>query len=116
MMTIGRNVRCAAVAIGLIAPAASIAGAPEPLIVTQLADPDPGYVRPSAEPRGGTRPLPADIDRTLDTAIQDFGRAIGEAAAIQRRAIEARCQSGEANAASAADRFAWAASCRYSRH
>jgi hypothetical protein len=102
-------------AIALAAPAALPAAAPEPLIVTQLPDPDPYYVPP---PQHGSRTpdLSTDLDPMLDLAIQDFSRALGEAAAAERRAVEARCQSGDARAANGTDRFAWAASCRYSRH
>jgi len=97
------------------APAADAVGipAPEPLVVTQLADPDPNYRPPLAEGserNSRDRKMPA-----LDAAMQDFGRAIGEAALLQQRAIEAKCGSGAPVPADGAARWAWEANCRYDR-
>lgn len=100
--------------LGGAAPA--IAASPEPLIVTQLADPDPNYVPPRDVMRGTRRSADrADDNPTLDEAMQDFGRAIGQAALLQQQAIEARCRSAQAVPAGGTDRMAWEANCRYQR-
>lgn len=48
--------------------------------------------------------------------MQEFGRAIGQAALVEKQQIAARCQAGEPTNATDEQRFAWAAACRYSRH
>lgn len=89
---------------------------PEPLIVTPLGSPDPGLVA-AHEPQLKLTKLHSgdDQESAIDEAIQSFGRAIGQAALDDRQAVEARCRSNQA-AGSTTDRFAWAATCRYSRH
>lgn len=96
------------------APAAS--GLREPLIITPLPDPDPNFAPPRASASMKTGLGEATESPTLDQAMQDFGRAIGQAALIEQQAIEARCRSGAPAGASAADRFAWAANCHYQRY
>jgi hypothetical protein len=108
-----RAVICAALTVGG-SPAA--AAPPEPLVVMRLADPDPSFVPPPEPARRGQKSVSSDQDPTLDDAMQDFGRAIGQATMLQRQQIEARCQAGEAANANAEQRFAWQASCRYTRH
>jgi hypothetical protein len=113
-----RKMGRAALGLVLLLDAASAAAAPpEPLIVTQLADPDPNYVPPH-EPKLNTIRASDQLDQgsSLDQSMQEFGRAIGQAAMLQQQAIEARCRSGAPSGSSTADRFAWEASCRYQRH
>jgi len=115
-----RKIGLAALGLALNLGGTPLLAAPsEPLVVTQLADPDPNYVPLPREPKHGKRNADeVDENPTLDGAMQEFGRALGQAAMIQQQAIEARCRSGasEQASASAQDRFAWAAACRYSRH
>jgi len=93
-----------------------VAMPPEPLIVTQLADPDPNYV-PPPEPRHGRRHAAVeDESPAIDEAMADFGRALGQAVLVQQLLIEQRCKLGEASAAGGADRMAWEAACKYTRH
>jgi hypothetical protein len=115
-MGFGQKMELAAVALlgcaavpSAAAPQAS--APPEPLVVTTLPDPDPNYV-----PRDDGRGEPALEQRHgLDLAIEEFGRAISQAALLQQEAIAAKCRSGAPPEATASERFAWEASCRYSR-
>ena len=100
----------------LLCPLATHAApAPEPLVVTTLADPDPNYVPPPEPKSRGKRSLPAEPQPALDEAMLAFGRAIGQAALAQRQVMQARCSAGAPSDASDAERLAWEASCRYSR-
>ncbi|MFL6726457.1 MAG: hypothetical protein ACJ8FS_08080 [Sphingomicrobium sp.] len=112
-----RNIGRAGLVLALLLGAVPVAAAPpEPLIVTQLPDPDPGYVaRP--EPKLQVTQSRGDPDEnSIDTAMQTFGRAIGQAALLEEQAIEVRCRSAEPSGGSAVARFAWEANCRYQRH
>ena len=90
----------------------ALAAPAEPLIVTQLADPDPNFVPegPHSAWKRSREAMPR-----LDASMEAFGRAIGQAALVEQQAIEERCRNAAPAAASATDRFAWAASCRYTR-
>jgi hypothetical protein len=116
-MGIERNIGRSALVVALLIGAASATAAPpEPLIVTQLPDPDPNYAAPPGSRRDRTR-ASGDMDQspTLDEAIQDFGRAIGQAVRLEQQAIEQKCRSVAAARARSADVLAWQASCRYAR-
>ena len=100
----------------LLCPVATQAApAPEPLVVTRLAHPDPNYV-PPAEPKSrGKRSRAEEPQPVLDEAMLAFGRAIGQAALAQRQLMQARCGTGAPSDARAVERLEWEASCRYSR-
>lgn len=100
---------CAALAV------AANAAPPEPVMTTRLPDPDPTFVPPRAEHASHARRRSGEEDR-LDLAMEEFGRAIGQAALIEKQQMAARCQAGESANATAEQRFAWAAACRYQRH
>jgi hypothetical protein len=109
-LAIARAATCVALSV---AGTAVIAAPPEPLLATRLPDPDPNFVPLRAESKRGSSP---DEQAPLDDAMQEFGRAIGQAALLEQRQIAARCQAGEPASATAEQRFAWAAACSYSRH
>jgi hypothetical protein len=89
---------------------------PEPLAVIQLADPDPNYVPPPPETRHGRRHSDGDDrNETFDSAMQDFGRALGQAALMQQQVMQQRCKSSEAAAGNGQARMAWEAACKYTR-
>jgi hypothetical protein len=116
-MGLERKIGWAAFGLAVLVAAKGATGAPsEPLIVTQLAEPDPNYV-PQSEPRLTTTRASGDLDqdRTLDRAMQDFGRAIGQAAQLERQLNESRCRSGGAVPPDGPGRLAWEANCRYER-
>ena len=94
--------------------AAQAAPAPEPLVVTSLADPDPNYVPPAESKSRGKRSRAEEPQPVLDEAMLAFGRAIGQAALAQRQVMQARCSAGAPSDASAVERLAWEASCQYS--
>ena len=50
-----------------------------------------------------------------DQAIEDFGRAIGEAMQHQHQLIEANCRSTRVIPTDGPGRLAWEANCRYQR-
>ena len=105
---------CAAIVVAATAP--SFSASREPLIVTPLHNPDPGLAAQLEPQLKLTLLRDGDDERAaLDQAIASVGRAIGEAARADQEAIESKCRSGQADAASTADRFAWAANCRYRR-
>jgi hypothetical protein len=101
---LGRNALCVALLFAVEKP--SIAAPKEPLIVTPLGEPKLTLIKL----RGAE-----DQDSGLDDAIESFGRAIDQEAAAQEQATKARCLSKRPASASRADRFAWEASCRYTR-
>jgi hypothetical protein len=105
------SIAAGSVALAVFAVSAA-AEPPEPLVVTRLADPDPNFVAP-AERKHGRRHAAAENDTALDAAMADFGRVLGEALLAQQQLIDQRCKATEA---SAADRMAWEAACRYARH
>ena len=113
-----RNVAlvCAGVA-SLIGAAPAVCAPKEPLIVTQLRDPDPYFVPQPADGKevSAKAPYANDENARIDEAMADFGRAIGQAAMVEQQQIEARCRSGLPETATSEQRFAWAASCRYTR-
>ena len=103
---------CIALLLGV---ARSAEAAPsEPLVVTELADPDPNYV-PQSEQQHGKRLRGNDAAPVLDEAMQDFGRAIGQAAFLQRQSIQAKCNSSAPVPQGGSARWAWEANCRYER-
>ena len=71
----------------LLAATQPVLAAPaEPLVVSQLSDPDPNFVPPKPEPgkkaRAHTRENEAS---SLDKAMENLGMVIGQAAENQRR-------------------------------
>lgn len=101
---IGRSAWCAAILLGMAEPSA--AAPREPLIVTPLGEPKLTLTKLHGAD---------DRESALDDAIESVRRAIGQAAATDQEATQTKCRSTRPNPASAADRFAWAASCRYTR-
>lgn len=97
---------------GAVQPA--LAAPDEGLVVTKMADPDPYFV-PTKAGRPGRAAVHSDDNPTLSEAMEQFGRAIGQAAMIQQQNMEAKCRSMANGSMSDAERLAWAASCSYSR-
>ena len=100
---IGRSALCAAMLLGVAQ--ASAAAPREPLIVTPLGEPKLTLTKLHGD----------DQESAVDDAIESVRRAIGQAAAAEQEATQAKCRSTRPTPASAADRYAWAASCRYTR-
>jgi hypothetical protein len=113
-MGFGRTVAHSAFGTVLLLSAFSSSAAPdEPLIVTRLADPDPDYV---ARGVATSQASEANAESKVEQAMESFGRAIGDAEILQQQRIEALCRAGEPTNAKPEQRFAYEASCRYSRH
>lgn len=112
-----QNILCVAVGVALLSSASTSIAAPgEPLVVTQLPDPDPNYV-PAPETKGKVvRSSDTDEDATIDQAMEDFGRAIGQAGIVIRQKAEAKCREGIPATVTPEQRFAYEASCRYQRY
>jgi hypothetical protein len=102
-MRIEPIIGCATLGALLFAGAAT-AAPPEPLVIEQLADPDATFIT-----------VGADLRSAPDEAMQSFSRAVAEATLLQQQAIQAKCSSVRAPAASAVERYAWEANCRYRR-
>lgn len=67
------------------------------LVETQLSDPDPGFVPPRPEHTAARKPHPKE-DPTLDEAMENLGRAAGQAAQIlQQRAVNQIVEARSAN-------------------
>lgn len=117
-MAIERIIVGALVGPALLVAAAPVAAAPkEPLIVTPMSDPDPYFVPSGAKAMQDPDTAgDAGDNSRIEQAMQTFGRAIGQAAMIEQQQIEAKCRESEPQSATREQRFAWAASCRYSRH
>lgn len=83
----------------LIVPQPALASPPDPLIVTPMADPDPGFVAPPPERHAAVRHPSAPSD-PLVQAFENLGRITGQAAQImQQRARSAaeRAHTDELN-------------------
>jgi hypothetical protein len=117
-MRFDRNIVRAAMALMLLlGGSVACAAPPEPLIVTRLPDPDPNYIAPPPDPQGSDRRTDdADDSQSIDQAMQTFGRAMGQATLLVREKAAARCQDRIPADASAEQRYAWEASCRYQRY
>jgi hypothetical protein len=59
-------------------------------------------------------PYPATQD-PLDQAISNFGKVLGQASLADQQKIKDFCATGAPANATLQERYAWAASCRYSR-
>jgi len=113
-MGFARNILGVAAALTLPVGASAVAAPPEPLVVTQLPDPDPNYV-PPPELKGEARSQ-QEADESIDQAMEGFGRAVGQAALVIRQKTAARCREGMPADVTPEQRFAWEASCRYQRY
>lgn len=92
----------------IICPAAAGAASPgEPLVVTNLGNPELLVITQGAP--AGTE------DPALGGAMRGFASAINEAAAADQESIAARCKSIVRVPANGAFRDAWEANCRYLR-
>lgn len=113
-----RQIVCVAIAVALLSGASAANAAPrEPLVVTHLPDPDPDYVLPPPEPkRPAGRRDNANQDTSIDTAMQTFGRAIGQAGLVIRQKAEAKCRERIPADVPVEQRYAWEASCSYRRY
>jgi hypothetical protein len=78
--------------IGIVVAAAAAAGAVpalasggEPLVVTQLADPDPNFVAPPEPKRKPQGRAAKPAKQTLADAMEIVGNAVGEAAKLEEQ-------------------------------
>jgi hypothetical protein len=102
-----RKLKMSAFAIALLLDASGAAAAsPEPLIVTEL--PDPNLI-----PLGAAK---HSDEQSLDAAALRFSLAIAQALQSEQRSMEQACHTGVPAAASRAARFDWQANCLYRRH
>src|SRR5579875_3609425 len=111
--------RTPAVLAGTIMSFASPAhalGAKEPLIVTVLPDPDPGFASGQVKKSSSDQWIEAQEQLNSNAALLSLKRAIGEAVLSQKQRTEAQCAKGEGAKESNEERFAWAANCRYRRY
>jgi hypothetical protein len=86
---------------------------PEPLLVTP-SDSGPKFLALRESELNAMWPSDGQISAE-DQAIEDFGRAISEAAQLQQQLIKANCKSTRTVPADGPGRFAWEANCRYQR-
>jgi hypothetical protein len=101
----------------LVAGTGAIGASSEPSTVLRLPDraasfvplPEPNLASDTASDQLYGNPSP-------EQALQEFGRAIGQAVQAQQQVIEAKCRSAQAAAASTTARWAWQANCGYHRH
>jgi hypothetical protein len=107
---------------GFVSTALLLAAAPvgaheakEPLIITQIPDAEPGFVRAGEAKLVITRSAASDETPSIDDAMASFGRAIGQAIGIEQQAIQAACKSGEAPKAGTPAAYEWRARCSYVR-
>jgi len=70
----------------LLCAAQPVAAGPDPLVVTQLPDPDPGYVPPPPEKKARHAARKADEDSpTLEQAFENLGRVAGQVAELEEQ-------------------------------
>ena len=98
----------------LLAGAAPV-GAKEPLIITQMPDAEPGFVRTGEAKLVVTRSVPSDPTASIDNAVDSFGRAIGQAISAEQQAIQAACKSAEVPKPGTPAAYQWRARCSYVR-
>lgn len=105
-------------AVALMAGGSGVGAAPpEPLVVTRLPDPDPNYVPPPPESAGAVRRTDdADQNASIDRAMEDFGRAVGQAGLAIRQNLESRCRESIPADVPAEQRYTWQARCSYQRY
>ena len=78
----------------LLSAAQPAAAGPDPLVVTQMPDPDPGFVPPPPERKAKHAARKQDDDNpTLEQAFENLGRVAGQAAQMEQ---QRRGESGEA--------------------
>ena len=105
----------------LLCTAQPAVSAPEPLVVTPMADPDPNFVPPPPEKHEARAWQSSDEHTTLDQAMESLGRVAGQVAQIaeQRagadgdRLSETACKSVESARSSGVDVSAWDKACRH---
>jgi hypothetical protein len=101
-----RKLALVAIGVALLSVAANASARSEgSLVLAPASGPQPYFVPPTnvAESTGS------------EDAMQDFRRAISEAAFLQQRQTAVRCGAGQPQGGTPEQRFAWAATCRYSR-
>jgi hypothetical protein len=86
--------------IGIVVAAAAAAGAipalaagGEPLVVTQLADPDPNFVAPPEPKRKPQAKAAKPAKQTLADAMEMVGSAVGQAAKLREEQISAQIRA-----------------------
>jgi hypothetical protein len=103
---IERKLRLLTIAVSLLAGGtAGIARPQGSLVLAPATDAQPYFVPPATEVK---------LD-PADEAIQQFRRAISEAAVLQQQRIQASCRTSSPQGGTPEQRFAWAANCRYAR-
>ena len=104
-MGLERKLRRSAIAVVLLFGAnGAVAAAREPLIVTELSD-------PNLVPLAGSEP---SSERSPDDAARRFSLAVAQAIQSEQRSIEQACRSR--TTPDGAARFDWRANCLYRRH
>lgn len=110
-------IRAAFSAALMVSPASlAAAGAPEPLIITRQADPDPGFVPAREAELTVVRTRGSDDKPTIEQAMEGLGRAIGQAIQAEQQTIEAACKSAPAERPGSVEAYAWQSRCNYNRH
>ena len=78
----------------LLFVAQPVVAGPDALVVTQMPDPDPGFIPPPPEKKAKHAARKQDDDNpTLDQAFENLGRVAGQVAEMEQRR---RGESGEA--------------------
>jgi len=104
-MELERKLRRSAIAVALLFIASgAVAAAREPLVVTEL--PDPNLVPLAGSERTSTQ--------SPDDAARRFSLAVAQAIQSEQRSIEQACRSRTTQ--NGAARFDWQANCLYRRH
>jgi hypothetical protein len=91
----------------MIGAAASpaLAGGPEPLVVTELADPDPNFVPPREPRRRAAKPRKAGPP-TMNQVMEDLGRLTGQLELLGQQVRERRRSALTEACASSGDQSA----------
>jgi hypothetical protein len=93
-------------ALLLLGAAHRALAAPEPLVVTPMADPDPNFVAPTPEHKK-TRVHQAQSDEhpTLDQAFENLGRVTGQLARMGEQHSKQTGEDWQANAREQVERM-----------
>lgn len=106
-MTTKRRYGLTAIALLPLCVAAPVIAAPEPLVVSQLPDPDPSYVPPPPERTTAPKSRSNSEDHpTLDGAFENLGRITGQLAKMgqqYRRSSPMMQQAGTEHSQAVAD-------------
>jgi hypothetical protein len=111
-----RTILSAMISAALLSSAsAHAAGAKEPLIITKASNADAIVLASNDGAKMSLARAETSEAGSIDQAINDFARAVGDAIRAEQEATEAACKASNPPKANTAAAFHWRARCSYVR-